>query len=319
MKHLIKKYQFFVGMFFFPYIFLVLLLIVPTKYEAITLGSYYEVINEDEVSSSFYALYVKSWYMTTPFQKIYINHHPMIDYYEISNLSIGDQINQGNISKQSSLEQSFLTSHYFASIHDISLMPSYKLEAIVMYDAYESLKIGNMIVQIDDVKLDTLSYYEFMIYLKSKAETNDKVKIQTNTEYSSLVDAKSLYTTRFYPKYSIASASTLKNSNTGGPSAGLIYTIKQYVDLMSMDLGNLKIAATGTINFYDEDHISIGAIGGLKQKIYGLKDANIDVLFLPKYHDTKEINRLLDTYLKQTNVYFVERFEEVVEVLHGLI
>jgi PDZ domain-containing protein len=55
------------------------------------------------------------------------------------------------------------------------------------------------------------------------------------------------------------------NKISGGPSAGLIFTLTVYNSLISQDLtGGRRIAGTGTINLDG----SVGPIGGVKQKIF---------------------------------------------------
>jgi PDZ domain-containing protein len=70
----------------------------------------------------------------------------------------------------------------------------------------------------------------------------------------------------------------IESGNIGGPSAGLAFTLSLIDLLSSEDLtrGHV-IAATGTIRF-DE---SVGAIGGVRQKVYAARAAGVDAVFVP--------------------------------------
>lgn len=60
----------------------------------------------------------------------------------------------------------------------------------------------------------------------------------------------------------------------GGPSAGLMFTLEIYNQLVEEDLTNgHEIAGTGTIN----DKGEIGPIGGIQQKVVAASDAGAEV------------------------------------------
>jgi PDZ domain-containing protein len=70
----------------------------------------------------------------------------------------------------------------------------------------------------------------------------------------------------------------IESGNIGGPSAGLAFTLS-VIDLLTADdltRGHV-IAATGTIRF-DE---SVGAIGGVRQKVFAARAAGVDAVLVP--------------------------------------
>lgn len=70
------------------------------------------------------------------------------------------------------------------------------------------------------------------------------------------------------------------NSNEiGGPSAGLMFTLEIYNQLVEEDLTKgHEIAGTGTINEKGE----VGPIGGINQKVVAASDAGAEVFFCAK-------------------------------------
>ena len=70
----------------------------------------------------------------------------------------------------------------------------------------------------------------------------------------------------------------IDSQNIGGPSAGMMFTLQIMNQLTDEDLtGGLRIAGTGTIS---RDG-TVGAIGGVQQKVYGAIEAGADVVFVP--------------------------------------
>ncbi len=68
------------------------------------------------------------------------------------------------------------------------------------------------------------------------------------------------------------------NKISGGPSAGLIFTLAVYNSLISQDLtGGRRIAGTGTINLDG----SVGPIGGVKQKVFAAEAVGATYFLCP--------------------------------------
>ena len=319
MKNLSNKKQFFIGLLLFPVIFAILMFSLPTNFETVSVGSYNMVLNEDEETSNFYSLYVISNSYTIPFQIIFLDNLKFTDYYE-KTTNLSNSLKQGKIAKETSQSQSLLASYYYASLIDDDItMFDYHLKSVIIYENLFSFKVGDEITKVDNLYVSDLSYYEFLIYLKNASLNNNTLKLTLKDEKTYTIDANTFYNRAYiYPNYHLEHENIYKKTQTIGPSAGLIYTIKNYVDLINLNTNNDIIAATGTINYYDSDNIRVGMIGGLKQKIYGLRKTKVDVLFIPLWNKTDEIVDLTKKYLKNTQIYYVSYFSEVVDILHEL-
>lgn len=71
---------------------------------------------------------------------------------------------------------------------------------------------------------------------------------------------------------------TLQLDNVGGPSAGMMFALGIIDTLSEGELnGGQNIAGTGTIDAQG----TVGAIGGIRQKLYGARDAGADYFLAP--------------------------------------
>jgi PDZ domain-containing protein len=79
----------------------------------------------------------------------------------------------------------------------------------------------------------------------------------------------------------------LVETNTGGPSGGLMQSLYIFNQLTPNDLtGGLQIAGTGTIDEYG----NVGKIGGIEQKIITSAMNEMDVFFVPYLSDSETDN-----------------------------
>lgn len=100
---------------------------------------------------------------------------------------------------------------------------------------------------------------------------------------------------------------TFDTNNIGGPSAGLMFTLEIYSQLMDEDVTKgYKIAGTGEI-FEDG---KVGAIGGIAQKVVAAHKAGADIFFAPvsgnNYEDAQAAADDIKTNMKivpLNNVY----------------
>jgi PDZ domain-containing protein len=97
---------------------------------------------------------------------------------------------------------------------------------------------------------------------------------------------------------------------SGGPSAGLIFTLTVYNSLISQDLtGGRRIAGTGTINLDG----SVGPIGGVKQKVFAAEAVGATYFLCPvdNYADAVSVARKI-------KVVKVATVEQAVDFLRSL-
>lgn len=95
----------------------------------------------------------------------------------------------------------------------------------------------------------------------------------------------------------------INTGNIGGPSAGMMFVLEIYNRLTQEDVTRgLNIAGTGEI-FWDG---RIGAIGGMKQKVFAAEAKGADILFCPK-DNYEEATR----YATKIEVIAVSSLEEI--------
>lgn len=104
--------------------------------------------------------------------------------------------------------------------------------------------------------------------------------------------------------------------NIGGPSAGLMFTLEIYNQLTKEDMTKgYTIAGTGEI-FEDG---TVGAIGGIEQKIVAADKAGVDIFFAPvagrNYEDAKHAAADVKTKME---VIPVTTVHEAIDYLHSL-
>lgn len=149
------------------------------------------------------------------------------------------------------------------------------------------LQPGDRITKVDQKKIESTS--EFTAYILNQKEgteielelvRNDKtvhksVKVKMNADTGKvgigivLVDDIEVETT---PEVEIDS------SEIGGPSAGLMFSLEVYNQLVEEDITKgYEIAGTGTI----DEKGTVGAIGGIDQKVVAADKSGAEIFFAP--------------------------------------
>jgi len=97
---------------------------------------------------------------------------------------------------------------------------------------------------------------------------------------------------------------------SGGPSAGLIFTLTVYNSLISQDLtGGRRIAGTGTINLDG----SVGPIGGVKQKIFAAEAVGATYFLCPADNYADAV-----TVARRIKVVKVSTVQQAIDFLRSL-
>ena len=103
---------------------------------------------------------------------------------------------------------------------------------------------------------------------------------------------------------------TIDLGDIGGPSAGLPFALQVYQELgKDVDRG-LRVAATGAIELDG----SVGPVGGLKQKTFGVRRAKADVFLVPAGENAETARR----YAGGLRVIPVESFRQALHALATL-
>jgi PDZ domain-containing protein len=96
----------------------------------------------------------------------------------------------------------------------------------------------------------------------------------------------------------------------GGPSAGLPFALQVYQELGNDVDHGLRVAATGAIDLDG----SVGSVGGLEQKTFGVRRAKADVFLVPAGENAETARR----YAGGLRVIPVESFRQALHALATL-
>ncbi len=104
---------------------------------------------------------------------------------------------------------------------------------------------------------------------------------------------------------------SIQLDNVGGPSAGMMFALGIINQLSEGDLtGGEDIAGTGTI----EADGTVGAIGGIRQKLYGAKDAGADYFLAPASNCDEVVGHVPDGL----QVFSTSTLEQSLEILDAI-
>jgi len=304
MKFLIKKYWL---LLFFAIVINIPIFIVgvtTTNQEIVLKGdtvpftSVVEVDTDYEEKGSFSTIYVVAMYKSTILQNFFSDLTPTTERYTISEYSshITNEENYlgSKIDYNSSIQKAIILAYSEAKKNDPTINIEYRLKSYdVTYYAKDSLfRIGDSIIGINGISIEKEKEFKeewkkqrlvgdtFDVIVKETGITTQYVLESGYTGFS----ASDIYDINMS---SIFPSVTINQTNVGGPSGGLLQTLSIYNRLVKEDLTHgFKIAGTGTIS-YDG---TVGAIGGIREKIPTALDDGIDIFFCASanYKDAKE-------------------------------
>ena len=287
---------------------LLLILVIPTNYAAIGPGGLTNLedsfeIDGYEMDNHFYSIHVYSQSPITIFQYWLLKNN---DNFEISEMTqrqedttITESYVQGSISKEVSYKTSIIKAYQLANEVNNDITIDYLYHGLIIYDypnRISEMAIGDVITQINGIDI---SIYDF-IDSKDLAYQSDVIftiskEDGSSYEYHYEYQEDDVYFW-FFPDYEITQANPSYDyesfSTIGGSSGGLMQTLSIYVSLLKLNITNIKIAGTGTI----EMDGSIGLIGGIREKIITASNENVDVFFIPTAH-LEDITDLEFTYI----------------------
>lgn len=201
--------------------------------------------------------------------------------------------------------------------------------------AENKLKAGDRIVAIDGKKLNSskemTNYIQskkpgekiFVTYVRDKKKQKTKIKLKAFKELGgksgvgiSLSDDRVLKSNP---------GVKLHAEEIGGPSAGLMFSLEIYDQLMEEDIAaGLRIAGTGTI----ASDGTVGRIGGISQKVVAADRSGAQYFFAPddtlppgrenlptNYEEAKKAAKEIETDMK---IVPVKTFSDAVDFLRNL-
>lgn len=282
--------------FSFAYIYLLLILVTPTDYAVTLPGGITQLentFNIEGVTSDdhFYSVHVYSQDPITVFQYYLLKNNENATLEEISkrqaDTSLIDTFKQGQISKESSYKTSLIKAYELAADQDDQISISYQYNGLIIYDyprRIDGIDIGDLIIEVDGIALKSLDFNDSksLAYDSDVTYTIEKSNGDIMTYHYVYEEDDVLFW--FFPSYEIIDATPSFDYESlhliGGSSGGLMQTLNIYVSLVNLNLKDMKIAGTGTIEMTGE----IGRIGGIKQKIITANDYDMDVFFIPLSH-----------------------------------
>ncbi|MDQ0272386.1 SepM family pheromone-processing serine protease [Cytobacillus purgationiresistens] len=205
----------------------------------------------------------------------------------------------------------------------------YVLQVMEGMPAEGAIELGDRIIEVDGQKFDSSTEFIDIISKKKKGEKavltyeRDKdikeveltLKVLPQTGKAgvgiTLVDDKEI---EVEPKVEIDS------SEIGGPSAGFMFSLEIYDQLIEEDLTKgYRIAGTGTI----APEGTVGRIGGVEQKVVAADKAGADIFFAPNEAGNKDSNYLAAIATAKdikTNMKIIpiDTFDEAVDYLLSL-
>ena len=173
----------------------------------------------------------------------------------------------------------------------------YVLGVLPNMPASQHLQTGDRITEIDGIKIETA---EQLIGQISQKKSGDQVvvKFKRNKEKrKATLRLQPLPESRGRIGIGISLATdreiitdpgvTIESEEIGGPSAGLMFSLEIYNQLVEEDITRgYQIAGTGTINENGE----VGPIGGISQKVIAADRAGADIFFAPNEKGAKNSN-----------------------------
>lgn len=292
----------FIFTFEFPYV-------IESPGGLINLDSRIKVNNSYEVSGSYNMTYVESRKATIPTLLIsYFNKS--WDVYKLS-----DTIEDGTTSKENDLRGKIV----LKESNDNAIINAYKLAGLdvntidekvyVIYvdeDANTDLKVGDEIISVDGVSIDSAKQ---LSYLSNIYSSGDRVKIEAISDGKRYERYAYVYTINDKKVFGIyvslnktldysPSVDFNFDSSEYGSSAGLMETLYIYDSIIDDDISKgLKISGTGSVDI-DGNVIEID---GVKYKLKGAVKNKADVFFVPSGSNYEEAIKL-----KNENNYDIE-------------
>ncbi|MBA2870696.1 PDZ domain-containing protein [Anoxybacillus calidus] len=173
----------------------------------------------------------------------------------------------------------------------------YVIRVLPDMPASQYLRPGDRIVAVDEKKLQSAEQFIEYVGQKAKGET---VKITFERKGKKKTVQLALKPFPENPKrvgigISLVTDSEIvtnpsveiKSEEIGGPSAGLMFSLEIYDQLVEEDITKgYTIAGTGTINEKGE----VGPIGGISQKIIAADKAGADIFFAPNEKGAEDSN-----------------------------
>ena len=256
----------------------------------INVDSKISISNKTKSSGSYNMCYVEQLQATIP---TYLLSFFMKDWEVVSynSITLSDSETEKDVNYRDKLyldnaNNNALISSFIAANKDYEVLNRNPIIIYVMDSVDTNLKIGDEIISIDNIKVNSRD--DILDYLESKEiGTKINIKVKNNNKEYDRYSKVTLYENEHILGVAILDKTDIKTNpsvsfnfskNEYGPSGGLIISLAIYDFLVEDDITNgLKISGTGTI----DEAGNVGAIGGVKYKLKGAVKKKADVFFVP--------------------------------------
>ena len=299
---------------------------ITLKGDTTLVEDFVEIENPFSQKGSFSTIYVISMDHSTILQNLMVGDDNTAEVEDMSeyylHLSNNELSTMGSIQHSASINYAIIEAYKNAKKVDSTINIEYEFDCfkICYYGNKSEFRIGDQIIGVNGIfALNGFEEFkEAFNNATSEKDGNDTFAVLRNgieISISNTVDNMFVSGYSFYninietvsPKFSI------KPTNVGGPSGGLLQTLALYNALVEEDITKgYKIAGTGTISAGG----AVGEIGGITQKIYTAYDDNIDIFLCPEanYAEAKIAYDKLPNK-ERMRLYCIRTFEEALEVL----
>ncbi|CAM4180783.1 SepM family pheromone-processing serine protease [Lederbergia lenta] len=197
-------------------------------------------------------------------------------------------------------------------------------------NAKGKIEVGDVIKQVDGKQVNQIT--DFLSLLKNRSQGNvveltfihDGKEKSADIELIPIANGENKAGIGIVPEdqFEIETSRTINinAADIGGPSAGLMFSLEVYNQLMKSDITKgYEIAGTGTIDMEG----NVGQIGGIREKITAVNKAEMDIFFCPadvSMTDTNEMD-VLDEVKKEgydVKVVPVKTLQEAIDYLNKL-
>lgn len=225
---------------------------------------------------------------------------------------------RNNIALKDSIDSATIIA-YKAANKDVEILNKKVTVAYIFEEADTTLKIGDIITKIDNKNVDSKEDIKNIVTnLDENSYINIEVinKNKTYTRQAKIInyEGKNILGIMCYVDYDLKLNPDINikfENNESGPSGGLMLALSIYSKISKKDITNgLNIAGTGTIDEYG----NVGEISGVKYKLKGAVDSNMDVFLVAK-ENYKEAIKEKKKNNYDIEIYSVSNFEEALDIL----
>ena len=274
----------------------------------------------NKINGSINLLYVSEYVATIPtylLSKIIPNWDAeKISEYQINNETTDDIFLRNKLMLEESIDSAILVA-YKASKKNIDI--TNKKNVVIAITNNNNLKIGDEILEIDNIKVENVAEIREIIKAKKihdklkikiiRNKIEQEIEVEVNEEKGTKIIGV-VVTTDYDYKLNPNIKLKFKPSESGA-SGGLMLALSIYSKISDEDIiKGRKIAGTGTIDPYG----NVGEIDGIKYKIMGAHKDKVDLILVPEKNYKEAIKVKKKNHYKM-KIVKVKDFDSAIKYL----